>query len=437
MVRGRGFFLPLSRMKVITLAACFAAAASTAAPALELDLAGFVAKVASSSRTLRLARLDVSSAQTDKMSALAGALPRVGASASYGRELLAIDPRESQVPFHNQFQAGATVSQNLFNMSVFYAVRASGYFDDMSREQLEAARQSVINGARKAFYGALLAKEVRDVSLESEAAAQENYDNVRLRYQNGAASEFDLLQAEAAHLATIPARIRAQRDYEVALNALKTLAGIGIDEDLELKGSLDAPPQQTQPAGGAGAAALERRPDLRARELQRQLLDINVSAARSQHYPTLAASLSYATTALSDGAPQDVNNDSLTLGLQLSVPVFTGGAVDAAVRKAQIDRDKAETRVEELSDQIRADVKNAELKLQEAARAVDASARSVQSAERAYEITQTRVANGAATQLELTSSRIARDQAKVGYYSAVYDLLAARFDWEQATGQVP
>ncbi len=428
--------MPLSKIKVTMLAACLMAAASAAAPALELDFGAFVDKVAASSRALRLARLDVSSAEADKTSAVAAALPRVGASAGYGRELLALTS-PYQVPFHNQLQAGATVSQNILNLSVLYAVRASGYLDDMGREQLEAVRQAVINGARKAFYGALLAREVRDVSVESEAAAQDNYDNVRLRFENGAASEFDLLQAEAAHLATIPARIRAQRDYEVALNSLKTLAGIGIDEALEVKGSLEAPSAQPQPSPGSANEALQRRPDLKAQELQKELLDINVRAAQSQHYPTLAASLSYSAYVLSDGSAPDNNYDSLTLGLQLSVPIFSGGAVDAAVRKARIDRDKSETRVEDLADQIRADVRNAELRLQEAARAVDASARSVQSAERAYDITQTRVANGAATQLELTSSRIARDQAKVGYYSAVYDLLSARFDWEQATGSVP
>ncbi len=427
--------MPLSKVKVTMLAVCLMAAASAAAPALELDLAAFVEKVTASSRTLRLARLDVSSAETDKQSAIAPALPRLGASAGYGRELLAIDP-VNPIPFHNQFQAGVTASQNLLNMGVFYAVRASGYLDDMSREQLEAVRQSVINGARKAFYAALLAREVRDVSLESESAAQDNYDNVRLRFQNGAASEFELLQAEAAHLATIPARIRAQRDYEVALNSLKTVAGIGIDEDLELKGSLEAPSAQPQPEP-SGDSALQQRPDLRAQELQRQLLDINVRAAESQRYPTLAASLSYSTAAVSDSFKWENDYDSLILGFQLSVPIFTGGAIDATVRKARIDRDKAATRVEELSDQIRADVRNAQLRLQEASRAVEASSRSVQSAERAYEITQTRVANGAATQLELTSSRIARDQAKVGYYSAVYDMLASRFDWEQATGSVP
>ena len=59
------------------------------------------------------------------------------------------------------------------------------------------------------------------------------------------------------------------------------------------------------------------------------------------------------------------------------------------------------------------------------------------SARRAWEIAETRVANGLATQLELSQSRLVYDQARLGYYSAVYDLLAARFDWEQVTGTVP
>jgi outer membrane protein TolC len=44
--------------------------------------------------------------------------------------------------------------------------------------------------------------------------------------------------------------------------------------------------------------------------------------------------------------------------------------------------------------------------------------------------------NGLATQLELRESRVDLDRAQVNFYSAIYDYLAAYFDWQRAVGEV-
>ncbi len=41
-----------------------------------------------------------------------------------------------------------------------------------------------------------------------------------------------------------------------------------------------------------------------------------------------------------------------------------------------------------------------------------------------------------ATQLELKDSRLSRENAEIAHVSAVYEYLAAYFDWEKAVGQV-
>jgi outer membrane protein TolC len=149
------------------------------------------------------------------------------------------------------------------------------------------------------------------------------------------------------------------------------------------------------------------------------------------------ASLRYGVTAASDELQWENDADSLTVGVAVTVPVFTGGATDSAVRKARVEHDKTAIRVAQLRDEIRADVINTRLRLGEALQAVEAASRSVDSARRAYEIAEARVANRLATQLELSQSRLVYDEARLGYTSAVYDLLAARYDWERVTGTVP
>ena len=404
--------------------------AAAVAPAL--DLAEFVGLVDIHSRELSLARLDGRNADAEKMAATAAALPRVTADAAYGREFL--DP--PTVPFDNQFQVGASLSQNLLDLRSFYAIRATTSLNRATASQTEATRQAVINQARKAYYRTLLVRAIRDVSRDSESSAHDNYETVRIRFEIGAASEFELLQAEAAYLSTVPERLRAERDYQLAVNGLKVLAGIPLADEVELEGALEEP-SGTVVAGGGPDDALRGSPALEALEWQRELYALNLKATEALRYPTLAARVGYSIAAGSDNFAWENDADSLSLGLALSVPIFTGGAAAAAVAKAGIELERAGLRVDQKRDDLLVDSRNIMLRLEEAAKSVEAVSRSAQSARRAYEIAETRVENGLATQLELKESRISYDRARLAYHSAVYDLLAARFDWELVTGTVP
>ncbi len=404
------------------------------ARALDLDAEGFAQRVDASDRTIALARLDMSTANAERQAALSGALPRLSATAGYLRETL--DQGQSPIPsFKNSFEVAGTVTQALFDMRVVHAVRASRLLDRLTASQVEAVRQAVVNEARKAFYAALLLREKRAVSRDSEASAGENYRTMQVRYSSGVSSEFELLQAEAAYRAAIPPRLRAERDYELAVNNLKVLAGIDLAESVELTGSLESPAEL--PDLPAADSSIEARPDLLALEWQRQLLGIGVSAAEAARYPTLNASVRYGVTAASDEFRWENDSDSLGVGVALTVPIFTGGAAESGVRKARVERDKSAVRVAQLRAEIGVDVINTRLRLEEARQSVQAASRSVDSARRAYEIAETRVANRLATQLELSQSRLVYDEARLGYYSAVYDLLAARYDWQMVTGTVP
>jgi len=410
------------------------ALAAAGARGLDLDAESFVRRVDASSRQIALARLDTATADAERQAARSRALPRLTASAGYSRETL--EQEQSLFPsYKNSYQLAGTVSQALFDMSVVHAVRASALLDRMTASQVEAARQLVINEARKAFYRALLARGNRAVSRDSETSARDHYAEMQTRFSSGVASEYELLQAEAAYRGSIPPRLRAERDYELAVNGLKILAGIDLAESVELIGSLERPADLPEPP--PSDAAIESRPDLTALEWQRQLLEINVRAAESARYPTLGASLQYTLEAASDRLRWENDSDSLSVGINLTVPVFTGGSTESLVRKARTELDKSAVRVAQRRDEIRVDARNTRLRLEEARQSVEAASRSVESARRAYEIAETRVVNRLATQLELNQSRVVYDQARLGYYAAVYDLLAARFDWEFVTGTVP
>jgi outer membrane protein TolC len=129
-------------------------------------------------------------------------------------------------------------------------------------------------------------------------------------------------------------------------------------------------------------------------------------------------------------------DDQITLGLLLTVPIATGGASVAQVRKARATLEAIQTRVSQTENSIRIELANARLRMGEALERIEAAGRAVDTARRTYEIAETRVTAGLATQVELQGVSVALSRAQVAFYSAIFDYLVAYFDWEAATGEV-
>src|SRR5690606_30903009 len=110
------------------------------------------------------------------------------------------------------------------------------------------------------------------------------------------------------------------------------------------------------PAGRADAdawvaAALENNPGLRALRLQAEAAEAGVAAARAGHYPTLSLGAGWGKNA-AWGDTTGTNNRAgestgTSVGLTLSVPIFSGGATQSRVRQAIAQRDIAQDQYEQ------------------------------------------------------------------------------------------
>jgi outer membrane protein TolC len=121
----------------------------------------------------------------------------------------------------------------------------------------------------------------------------------------------------------------------------------------------------------------------------------------------------------------------------LSLPFITGTYIQtsAKVQQAKLEKKKSETLYENVRENIRAEVKNAISTLDEATKRLQVQVTTVQSAERSYNITRLRRAQGIGSALELTDAELALTQAKGNYLQAVYDYLVAKINLEKSLGR--
>ncbi|HEX2092549.1 MAG TPA: TolC family protein, partial [Longimicrobiaceae bacterium] len=115
-----------------------------------------------------------------------------------------------------------------------------------------------------------------------------------------------------------------------------------------------------------------------------------------------------------------------TVGLSLSVPIFTGGRIRGDELVAEASLIEARARLQQTREMAALDTRDALERLEAAQSAWEASAGTAGQASRAYQIAEVRYREGISTQLELTDSRILLQQAQANRALAARDLQLAR-----------
>lgn len=413
-----------------------------------LTLDGFIGQVLDFNKDLKLAQKDKELASTQKKQAVASALPTVGMESGYTRNLTdyymyfdmaALNPEatgiaKAPIKRDNEFSASVALQQTLFSPSVGSAIKAARQYQHLTDEVYDASQQAVIGGAKKLFYQVLLLQKVVNVTQATEKNAKDNYEQVKLKYDNGQVSKFELLQAETRWRSAIPQTQQAERNRTLAENTLKHMAGISADSPVELQGSLDETP--AFPDSMELKQILDNRPDFKAMLWEEKLRKTAVGAAKGGYLPTLTGTVAYAYSAQSNEFKRDEENKLWFAGVKLSLPIFTGGYRPAVVQQTQVELEKTRLNIDKTREDIENEVTNIHLRLREAHQRIESAKATLAAARQGFEIAEVTAYNGLATQLQLKDARVGYDQATLNYYAAIYDYLAASFDWELATGNM-
>ncbi|MEX0602103.1 MAG: TolC family protein, partial [Bacteroidota bacterium] len=267
-----------------------------------LSLTEAVVTALERNQDLAAARLEVDKADARVREAWGYALPAIDVTGRYTRALkkpVFFLPDFSDlssgriVPIEigtdHAFDFAVTARQALFNYTVITGVGAARIYSRAARDLYAAKELETIASVRKAFYGALLASEVRDLMHSNLRNAEENLRNVRLLSGQGIVSEYDELRAIVGVENLRPAVIQAENNHALAVDHLRALIGIGVDDRIEIDGTLAFIPVDDDILSSAVNAVTERNRMLKS---LRQQVDVNkafVTATQSDYLPSLAA----------------------------------------------------------------------------------------------------------------------------------------------------
>jgi outer membrane protein TolC len=473
--RTAGWILPLSAVFLVA-----ALPVTARAQARRLTLADALQLAEGHSPSLAVARAGETRADADRQRADSQRLPQIGLSASYIRTLkseftsefaaiapacppLMVDPTApldarvaeleravscgavgpalnfSELPFgqRHTYELTFSFSQALYAGGRITAQRTqAGLAQHAAEVAATSARAAVDLEVTRAFYDAALSDRLVAIAQSGYTQAAATYDQAQQAFQAGRQSEFEVLRAQVARDNQQPAVIRRKADREIAYLRLRQLLGLAPDADLQLVADLDAtalPPPAPFADRLAGLqrsapAAIPRAPVEQAQALlaSRQA---GVTVARAERLPTVSLTSSFGKVAYPLSSFWPSFNDfrtNWTVGASVDMPIFTGHRLQADEGAAEADLAEARARLTETRELAELDAATAQQNLTAAEAAWQATAGTVEQAQRAYDIAELRYREGVSTELELSDARLSLQVAQANRAGAARDLQVAR-----------
>lgn len=282
--------------------------------------------------------------------ARAGLLPVIGASASTTWNDTDFDRRQVGTPTtsarYNSNGYQIVLTQPLFRWQNFEAYRQGKLAVAVADAQFAQSRQELILRVSQAYFDALLAQDSLSLAQAQKKAIAEQLEAARRNFEVGTATITDTHEAQARHDLAQAQEIAAQNDLDIKRHALRQIIGkvpevlAGLRTEVALQRPQPDDMNQWVTAAEAGNAQVQ------AMEAALEIADKEISKQRAGHLPTLdlvaTRGRNSATGSLTAGmAGPGYDSHASTVGVQLNLPIFAGGAVMSRDREAVALREKA------------------------------------------------------------------------------------------------
>jgi outer membrane protein len=334
--------------------------------------------------------------------------------------------------------------QNLFSWQNWATLRAANYQVAQAEADYQAAEQDLILRAAQRYFGVLSAQDTLEAQQAALDAFSRQLDQANKRFEVGLIAITDVQETKSARDQAAAAVIAAKRSLATAEEQLREVTGQKYDrlarpgDNMPLKSPEPAAEQQWVDV------SLEQNLALISSRLQADAARENVQVAFGGHLPTIDA---VATRDHSKGdgdarfdplptIPFPSESNDKTYGLQVTVPIFSGGLTQSRVRQSQYQWIAAKERVVRTSRATERAARDAYLGVISNMARVEALRQALESSQTALKATEAGYEVGTRTSVDVLDARRLLVQAQTNYAQSRYDYLLTVITLRQAAGNL-
>ncbi|WXL28039.1 TolC family outer membrane protein [Ectopseudomonas mendocina] len=400
-------------------------------------------EAAANNADLAAARADYKARSEGVPQARAGLLPNISAGAELGSTRTSVDS-PSVTSNRNGVVYQANLSQPLFRIDRWFQLQAAEAVNEQAALELSATEQNLILQSADAYFSVLRAQDNLASTKAEEAAFKRQLDQANERFDVGLSDKTDVLESQAGYDTARANRIIAQRQVEDAFQALVTLTN---REYSGLEGIVHSLPILAPTPNDAKAwvdTAAAQNLNLLASNYAVDAAQETLRQRKSGHAPTLDAVASYRkgdndnmgfTNSGAPAAPPysgDVEQSSI--GVQLNIPLYSGGLTSSQVRESYQRLDQTEQLRESLRRQVVQNTRNLHRAVNTDVETVQARKQSIISNQSALEATEIGYQVGTRNIVDVLDAQRQLYSAVRNYNNARYDYILNNLRLKQAAG---
>ena len=386
-----------------------------------------------------------------KPQALAALLPQLNASGSYthtrdsgiNEQVQRIaDPTNpsgfSEFPFSSDgttitksHRYGLDLRQNVFSWTNWVALKRADAQVAQAEADYQSARQDLVTRVAQRYFDVLAAEDDLDAQQAAANAIAHQLDQSEQRYHVGLIAITDVQEARAAHDSAVATVIASKRLLASAQEALREITGDSFAslarpmDTLELVSPDPANEEQWV------QKALEQNLSLISSRLAADIARENVSSARGGYAPSLdlvgsvGKSVSDGETTYFAGGTgtSTVDQNSKSISLQLTFPIYAGGATTSRVREAVYRHRASKEHLERIARQTERATRDAYLGVLSEISRVKALKQALESNITALKASEAGYEAGTRTAVDVLESRRLLILAQTNYSRSRYDYL--------------
>lgn len=418
----------------------------------EFSLQQAVDYAAKNNLQVKNALLDVQIQHQTNREVTSAAYPQLSASGSFvynaklpisllPAEIFGGPPGEyAEIPFGLKYNAtgGLNINQLLFDGQVFVGLQARSTVLKFQEKNVEVTQEMIKANIHKIYYQLVVSKEQIALLDANIARFEKLLHDTKIIFDNGFAEKLDVdkVSVTLANLQTEKAKALSQ--VQNGYLGLKLLMGMPMKDELVLTDSLSYDQVRDNLLDPAGFNYADRK-EFQYSELGIKLNNYNIKRYKLSKIPTLSVNGYYNKTAFRNQFDFFEKGSWYSISaftLNLNIPIFSGFAANARIRKAQLELKKSINQQEDLKLMIDNEIETARNNFRTAITMLDYQKRNMELAETVYGQTKKKYETGVGSQTEINTSQTELKTAQTNYITALYDAIIAKVDFLKATGRL-
>jgi len=398
------------------------------------------------------ANLDIKSAEYKVKETIGIGLPQVNGSAAF-TDYLKIPTTLLPGEFFNQpgtfipvkfgvkYNSNVSLAANqiLFSGSYLVGLKALKPFKELSVRNYTRSKIDANVNVTKAYYQVLVSNEQIRLLDANINQLKQQLDQTVAQNKQGFVEKIDVDRITVQYNNLVTTRENTIRLLALNYQLLKFQMGMPIEYNLTLADKLaDVKLDSNVATLTTDTTFYRNRIEYNLQETQKRLYALDIKNKQSQYLPSLSGTANITSTYQNNSFGQLYNSNfpSSFIGLNLVVPVFSGGQRLNQVRQSKITYLKSQNDLIDLKNSLNLQASQAGIAYINGLQTLNNQKQSRALAEEVLRVSKIKYQQGVGSSIEVTQAQTELENADNQYIQGLYDALVSKVDLDKAYGRI-